>query len=115
MNFPRESTMSGVMMEAPVHTLTGNVPNRTSPEAIGQVKFHVSLNVSDLPRSVAFYAALLGVTPAKVYVDYAKFEIDTAGDRYSQLKSNLIQQLPVNIGASILGAATQGYQLGLFK
>jgi catechol 2,3-dioxygenase-like lactoylglutathione lyase family enzyme len=74
----RESTMSGVMTETRgPRALPDEVPNRTSPEAIAQVKFHVSLNVSDLPRSVAFYAALLGVTPAKVYADYAKFEIDT--------------------------------------
>lgn len=39
-------------------------------------KFHVSLNVSDLGRSVAFYRALFGAEPAKQYADYAKFEVD---------------------------------------
>jgi catechol 2,3-dioxygenase-like lactoylglutathione lyase family enzyme len=38
-------------------------------------KFHASLNVSDLARSVAFYRALLGTEPAKVRSDYAKFDI----------------------------------------
>lgn len=35
---------------------------------------HVSLNVHDLERSSAFYAALLGQPPAKRREDYAKFE-----------------------------------------
>ena len=38
-------------------------------------KFHASLNVSDLERSIAFYRALLGAEPAKVRSDYAKFDI----------------------------------------
>lgn len=38
-------------------------------------KFHASLNVSNLDRSIAFYRALLGVEPAKVRSDYAKFDL----------------------------------------
>lgn len=38
-------------------------------------KFHASLNVSNLDRSIAFYRALLGVEPAKVRPDYAKFDL----------------------------------------
>ena len=41
------------------------------------VKFHASLNVSDLGRAVRFYQALFGVGPAKHYPDYAKFEVWT--------------------------------------
>lgn len=51
-------------------------PNRTPERATQVVKFHASLNVSNLARSVEFYAALLGEGPAKFYDDYAKFEID---------------------------------------
>jgi catechol 2,3-dioxygenase-like lactoylglutathione lyase family enzyme len=51
-------------------------PNRTPEGATAVVKFHASLNVSDLARSVEFYTALLGTGPAKCYPDYAKFEID---------------------------------------
>lgn len=40
------------------------------------VRFHLSLNVADLARSVAFFRTLLGVEPAKVRGDYAKFEPD---------------------------------------
>src|SRR5262245_14301381 len=39
------------------------------------VKFHISLNASDLDRSIAFYRALFGTEPAKVREDYAKFEL----------------------------------------
>lgn len=40
------------------------------------VRFHVSLNVSDLGKAVAFYRVFLGVEPAKRRHDYAKFELD---------------------------------------
>jgi catechol 2,3-dioxygenase-like lactoylglutathione lyase family enzyme len=51
--------------------------NRTPEGATSVVKFHASLNVSDLGRAVRFYTALLAAVPAKHYADYAKFEIDT--------------------------------------
>ena len=38
------------------------------------VRFHLSLNVADLARSVAFFRTLFGVEPAKLRADYAKFE-----------------------------------------
>jgi catechol 2,3-dioxygenase-like lactoylglutathione lyase family enzyme len=50
--------------------------NRTPEGATSVVKFHASLNVSDLDRAVRFYTALFGEAPAKHYSDYAKFEID---------------------------------------
>jgi len=40
------------------------------------MKFHVSLNVGDLQRTLAFYRALLGVEPVKEKADYAKFELN---------------------------------------
>lgn len=52
-------------------------PNRTPSGATSVVKFHASLNVSDLARSVEFYTALFGEGPVKFYHDYAKFETDT--------------------------------------
>ena len=47
------------------------------PGAIDETlrKFHASLNVTDLDRSIAFYRALLGAEPAKVRADYAKFDL----------------------------------------
>ena len=35
--------------------------------------FHLSLNVADIDRSVAFYRDLLGVEPSKLHGDYARF------------------------------------------
>jgi len=40
------------------------------------IRFHLSLNVSDLARAVTFYRTLFGVEPAKQRGDYAKFELD---------------------------------------
>jgi catechol 2,3-dioxygenase-like lactoylglutathione lyase family enzyme len=36
---------------------------------------HLALTVTDVQRSIPFYEALLGVAPAKVRDDYAKFEV----------------------------------------
>jgi catechol 2,3-dioxygenase-like lactoylglutathione lyase family enzyme len=40
------------------------------------VRFHLSLNVSDLAGSIDFYRVLFGAGPAKRRPDYAKFELD---------------------------------------
>jgi hypothetical protein len=40
------------------------------------VRFHLSLNVDDLARSVEFFSLLFDVGPSKHLPDYAKFEID---------------------------------------
>ena len=40
------------------------------------VRFHLSLNVSDLAKVGGFYRALFGMEPAKLRADYAKFEPD---------------------------------------
>jgi len=38
------------------------------------IRFHISLNVTDLDSSVAFFRTLFGKEPAKMRSDYAKFE-----------------------------------------
>lgn len=38
-------------------------------------KPHVSLNVTDVARSVAFYRKFFGVEPVKLKADYAKFDL----------------------------------------
>jgi catechol 2,3-dioxygenase-like lactoylglutathione lyase family enzyme len=55
---------------------TEAIANRTPEGATAVTKFHVSLNVSDLPRTLAFYQALLGAVAVKAFSDYAKFELD---------------------------------------
>lgn len=37
--------------------------------------FHLSLNVSSIPRAIEFYRVLFGMEPAKCHDDYAKFEV----------------------------------------
>lgn len=39
------------------------------------LKTHVSLNVTDIEKSVAFYRAMFGVAPVKHKADYAKFDL----------------------------------------
>lgn len=46
------------------------------PAEVSQaVRFHMSLNVSSLAKSVQFFKTLFGKEPAKVRDDYAKFEL----------------------------------------
>jgi catechol 2,3-dioxygenase-like lactoylglutathione lyase family enzyme len=42
-------------------------------------KFHISLYVENIARSVEFYGRLFGQEPAKMFPDYAKFELDDPG------------------------------------
>lgn len=41
------------------------------------IRFHLSLNVSNLPKAVSFLEKILGVPAAKQRADYAKFELDS--------------------------------------
>ncbi len=40
-------------------------------------RFHLSLNVSSIERMASFLQLVLGVAPAKLRADYAKFELDS--------------------------------------
>lgn len=39
------------------------------------MKTHISLNVSDVRKSVEFYKKMFGIEPYKVKADYAKFDV----------------------------------------
>src|SRR5436190_8693769 len=39
------------------------------------LKPHISINVRNVERSIAFYTKLLGIEPAKVRTGYAKFDV----------------------------------------
>ena len=41
------------------------------------LKAHVSINVRNVEKSIAFYEKMLGIEPAKVRTGYAKFDIAT--------------------------------------
>lgn len=42
---------------------------------MAQNTFHVAISVKDLPTAIEHYKKILGIEPAKVKPDYAKFEI----------------------------------------
>lgn len=42
---------------------------------MAQNTFHVAISVKDLPTAIAQYTKMLGIEPAKVKPDYAKFEL----------------------------------------
>jgi catechol 2,3-dioxygenase-like lactoylglutathione lyase family enzyme len=42
----------------------------------GPVKMHLSINVANLERSLAFYEAFFGALPHKVRPGYANFDLD---------------------------------------
>lgn len=48
----------------------------TDSAASTAVRFHLSLNVGDLDRSIDFFRVFFGREPAKHYPDYAKFELN---------------------------------------
>ncbi len=50
--------------------------NLSLPTLVPQTRFHVSLNVTNLEKSVQFYEILFDRPPAKQRSDYAKFETD---------------------------------------
>ena len=43
---------------------------------MGESTFHVSLYVDDIPKAVERYKKILGIEPAKLRHDYAKFELE---------------------------------------
>lgn len=48
---------------------------------------HISLDVRDVSRSVAFYKKVFGVSPQKQVTDYAKFDLKTPAFNFSLVSS----------------------------
>jgi catechol 2,3-dioxygenase-like lactoylglutathione lyase family enzyme len=49
--------------------------NKETTAEVQALKAHISINVSNLDRSIAFYRKLLGIEPLKVRRGYAKFDV----------------------------------------
>ncbi|QDU92821.1 ArsI/CadI family heavy metal resistance metalloenzyme [Lignipirellula cremea] len=49
---------------------------QASQQSSAAIRFHLSLNVANLERSVAFFQAFLGQAVSKLRDDYAKFELE---------------------------------------
>lgn len=47
----------------------------TTNPSVKALKAHLSLNVSDVDRSIEFYRKLFGIEPSKVRTGYAKFDV----------------------------------------
>src|ERR1044071_4741946 len=45
------------------------------PSEVQVLKAHVSINVRNVDRSIAFYRQMLGIEPSKVRTGYAKFDV----------------------------------------
>ena len=65
---------------------------------------HIALDTSKLDESISFYRAFLGVEPAKVRDDYAKFELDEPS---LNLTLNVNPQA-TNAGINHLGIQVEG-------
>ncbi len=55
------------------------------------MKTHISLNVSDVEKSIEFYTKMLGVEPVKVKSDYAKFDVANPPLNLSVNKSEFVK------------------------
>lgn len=49
--------------------------NTETANAVQALKAHISINVSNVERSVEFYCKMLGIEPSKVRLGYAKFDV----------------------------------------
>ena len=58
-------------------------PVQTGAVESPPVKMHVSINVSDLGRSLPFYEAFFGVAPHKVRPGYANFDLTTPALKFA--------------------------------
>lgn len=49
--------------------------NSTTGKTVQALRAHISINVSNLERSIEFYRKMLGIEPLKVRKGYAKFDV----------------------------------------
>lgn len=59
------------------------------------MKTHISINVSDVEKSIEFYTKMFGVEPFKVKDDYAKFDVANPPLNFT------MNQLPFTKGGSL--------------
>jgi catechol 2,3-dioxygenase-like lactoylglutathione lyase family enzyme len=49
--------------------------NQETANTVQALKAHISINVTNVERSIAFYRKMLGIEPLKVRTGYAKFDL----------------------------------------
>jgi catechol 2,3-dioxygenase-like lactoylglutathione lyase family enzyme len=72
----------------------------TTIHDVQALKAHLSLNVRDVQRSIAFYRNMLGIEPSKVRTGYAKFDVQNPP---LNLALNEVSQLATGGALSHLG------------
>ncbi|MDH4236153.1 MAG: VOC family protein [Nitrospira sp.] len=65
------------------------------------MRFHISLDVCDVSRSVAFYEKVFGVAPQKQVADYAKFDLKTPALNFSLVSSTGNVSLVDHLGIEV--------------
>ena len=53
------------------------------------LKPHISINVRNIDRSIAFYRSMLGIEPAKVRTGYAKFDVENLNLALNEVPSEV--------------------------
>jgi len=71
------ATLTVLDTPSPAPVVAAAPASAPAPAATIPVRFHLSLNVSDLPEAVEFFEKVLGMPAAKKQADYAKFELDS--------------------------------------
>jgi catechol 2,3-dioxygenase-like lactoylglutathione lyase family enzyme len=59
-----------------LHIRQGKYEETIMTSAVRVLKPHISINVRNVERSIAFYRQMLGIEPSKVRTAYAKFDIE---------------------------------------
>ncbi|MGE0127500.1 MAG: ArsI/CadI family heavy metal resistance metalloenzyme [Blastocatellales bacterium] len=67
--------------------------NNETINTVQALKAHISINVSDVKRSIEFYRKMLGIEPLKVRAGYAKFDVQNP-----PLNLAMNQAAPVDAG-----------------
>jgi catechol 2,3-dioxygenase-like lactoylglutathione lyase family enzyme len=80
------------------------MPAATERAAAVATRVHISLNVRDLDRSLAFYEAFLGVPPHKVRPGYANFSLQSPPLKFA------LNEYPEGTGKGALNHL--GFQVG---
>ncbi|HUR80038.1 MAG TPA: ArsI/CadI family heavy metal resistance metalloenzyme [Thermoanaerobaculia bacterium] len=91
------------------------------PSEVQVLKAHVSINVRNVERSIAFYRGMLGIEPSKVRTGYAKFDVQNPP---LNLALNEVPNLPgagalshlgLQVGSTedVLGIRTRWAEAGL--
>ena len=87
---------------------------------VNTIKAHISLNVSNVEKSIEFYRKLFGINPAKIRRGYAKFDLENPplnlalNESYIN-KGGTLSHLGIQVASTgdVLAAKSNWEQMGL--